>query len=237
MEFKARKPLGTKAYGSIPHLPTSRMGPADHSCHDGQSAICTVRARDKHDRIIVTEKLDGACMTVAKINGQIVPITRAGYHANDASFEHLRLFGPWVKAREAQFDNALQEGQRMCGEWLAMAHGTLYDLCGTPPFIVFDVIKGHSRVSYNEMMLAAKVAGMPTAKVLSDGPPFSVDQAMSALGVYGFHGAKEQVEGAVWRVERMGQFDFNAKFVHHDKQDGKYLPGIGGVNPIWMSPL
>ena len=50
--MSAFKPIG-KAYGHIPHLPTSRMGPADKHCHEGQSRICTEKVRDRHDEIIV----------------------------------------------------------------------------------------------------------------------------------------------------------------------------------------
>jgi hypothetical protein len=38
------------------------------------------------------------------------------------------------------------------------------------------------------------------------------------------HGAIDQVEGAVWRVERKGIVDFLVKYVRHDKEDGKYFP-------------
>lgn len=61
------KPLGHKAYGSIPHLPNSRLGVGDYHCHEGQARICCEKARDKHDRIIVTEKLDGSNVCVANI--------------------------------------------------------------------------------------------------------------------------------------------------------------------------
>jgi hypothetical protein len=54
-----RKPLGMKNYGHIAHLPGSRMGPGDHSCELGQARIATLKARDRHDQIIVQEKLDG----------------------------------------------------------------------------------------------------------------------------------------------------------------------------------
>lgn len=53
-----KKPLGIKNYGSIGHLPGSRMGPADHHCPEGQGTICTTLARDKFDKIIVQEKFD-----------------------------------------------------------------------------------------------------------------------------------------------------------------------------------
>lgn len=75
------KPLGRKAYGSIGHLPGSRLGPGDHHVHAGQGRICTLVARDRHDQIIVTEKVDGSCCAVAKVEGQILALGRAGYPA------------------------------------------------------------------------------------------------------------------------------------------------------------
>ena len=54
------KPLGIKAYGSIGHLPNSRLGPGDHAVNEGQARICTEAPRDKYDTITVQEKLDGA---------------------------------------------------------------------------------------------------------------------------------------------------------------------------------
>jgi hypothetical protein len=46
------RPLKRKAYGSIPHLPNSRTGPGDHHIPEGQTRICTERARPG-DTIIV----------------------------------------------------------------------------------------------------------------------------------------------------------------------------------------
>jgi len=90
------KPLGIRAYGHIPHLPGSRLGPGDHKVHEGQARIATEKARDRHDRIIVQEKLDGSCVSVAKINGEIVPLGRAGYRAVSSPYEmHIR-FATWV---------------------------------------------------------------------------------------------------------------------------------------------
>jgi len=75
------KPLGHKAYGSIPHLPYSRLGPGDHHIGQGQAEIATKKARDKNDLIIVQEKLDGSNCSVAKINGKIIALGRSGYLA------------------------------------------------------------------------------------------------------------------------------------------------------------
>lgn len=88
-------------------------------------------------------------------------------------------------------------------------------------------------------MARIKSGRFVTPKVLSDGPPVSIDAALSMLKRYGFHGALEWIEGAVWRIERnrlkdkgLGNFggrqpsvDFLVKYVRPDKIDGKYLNG------------
>lgn len=51
-----------KNYGHIAHLPGSRMGPGDHSCELGQARIATLKARDRHDHVIVQEKLSTPTM-------------------------------------------------------------------------------------------------------------------------------------------------------------------------------
>ena len=48
---------------------------------EGQKAIACEKLRDKHDRIIVQEKLDGSNVGIAKIDGNIMALTRAGYMA------------------------------------------------------------------------------------------------------------------------------------------------------------
>jgi len=233
--LKPAKPLGAKAYGSIGHLPSSRMGPGDHSVHEGQAAICNVKPR-RGDRIVVSEKLDGACMAVANVEGQIIGLTRAGYKATDALYEHLRRFDPYVDEHYAAFEAILRPGERLVGEWLAMAHGTIYDNRhpSFAPFIPFDIIRGTDRVLRDEFVERVGDRFI-VARTLADGAePFSVEAALEALGTYGFHGATEPVEGAVWRVERDGRVDFLAKYVRPDKIDGKYLPDVSGEPPIWM---
>ena len=120
----ARKPLGIKAYGRIPHLPGSRRGPGDYGLDEAQARILTSKARDKHDTIIVQEKLDGSCVAIAKLAGQIVPLIRAGYLAMESHYEQHRMFAGWVFERWSLFETLLEEGERLCGEWLAQAHGT-----------------------------------------------------------------------------------------------------------------
>ena len=178
------------------------------------------------------EKLDGACCSVANIGGEIVALSRSGFRAADGLYEHIKLFDTYVKTHERHFAKALRPNERLVGEWLAMAHGTIYG--AGDPFVAFDLMTGSERLPHDMMRDVAERAIIPTAHILSDGPPVSVSDAMAMLGEYGHHGAIEAPEGAVWKIERAGAFDFNCKFVRHDKVDGKYMPGIGRDEPIWM---
>ncbi|MBM2811252.1 MAG: hypothetical protein HW416_2011 [Chloroflexi bacterium] len=226
------KPLGSKAYGSIPHLPGSRLGPGDHHCHEGQAIICTQRARDRHDRVIVQEKLDGSCVAVAKVGGRILALTRAGYEAHTSPWEQHQLFEAWVwQEAYERLEGALYEGERLCGEWLAQAHGTRYEL-PHPPFVPFDLMVRDTRLPFGEFAERMAAAGFVTPRLIHDGGPFAVDDALARLEPSG-HGALDPVEGAVWRVERRGQVDFLAKFVRADKVDGVYLPEVSGAEAVW----
>ena len=228
---KAVKPLGRKAYGSIGHLPGSRLGPGDHRIANGQVRICTERARDRRDRVIVEEKLDGSNVAVARVNGAIVPLIRAGYRAEASRFEQHHLFAGWVYGRRALFAALLEEGERIVGEWLAQAHGTRYEL-RHDPFVAFDLMREDRRASRDEFR--ARVAGaLVTPHVLSEGPPCPIGRVVELLADGGGHGAVDPPEGAVWRVERDGRVDFLAKWVRPDKTDGRYLPEISGGEPMW----
>lgn len=228
----SKKPLGRRAYGSIPHLPGSRMGPADHHCHEGQARIATEKARDRHDRIIVQEKVDGSCVAVAKVDGQILALGRAGYLAETSPFEQHHHFAQWVRVNAHRLHGVLSEGQRLVGEWLAQAHGTRYDL-PHDPFVAFDLMEGTKRYGHDVTSVAAGLAKLPIPHVLHDGPPLSVEDACELLGEHGHHGALDPVEGAVWRVERKGEVDFLVKWVRPDKVDGCYLPELTGGEPVW----
>ena len=225
--MKEHKPLGIKNYGSIGHLPNSRMGPADHHVHEGQAVICTTKKRDKNDVIIVTEKLDGSNVGVAILNGQVLALGRSGYLASTSKYKQHQMFSDWVKQNENRFKALLSEGQRCIGEWLAQVHGTKYDL-QHEPFVIFDIMEGHKRLPWSITRPRVINGGFILPQEVNYGQPCSVETAMERLGEHGFHGAIDPIEGAVWRVERNGEFDFMAKFVRSDKQDGKYLPEQNG---------
>lgn len=227
------KPLGIKAYGSIPHLPQSRMGPGDHSCTEGQANIATVKTRDKYDKVIVQEKLDGSCCAVAKIEGVIVPLTKSGYRAESSRYEQHHMFCGWVlmQTQWERFDALLEERERVVGEWMVQAHGTQYDL-PHEPFVAFDIMTEHTRVPHLEATERLSNIFI-TPCTYSVGPPISIERGMEMLGKHGASGALDPAEGLVWRVERFknGSYtvDFLVKYVRPDKIDGIYLPEISGI--------
>lgn len=216
------KPLGYKAYGSIPHLPGSRLGDGDHHCHEGQAKIATLKARDKYDVIIVQEKLDGSCCSVAKINGQIVALGRAGYLATSSEFSVHHSFALYVEMNARRFSELLAEGERAVGEYLAQAIGTRYNL-PHEPFVVFDIMRGTKRAIVNEVCSRTMPLDFIAPRIISTGKVLPIETAMALVEPSG-HGAIDPVEGVIYRVERKGEVDFLTKFVRHDKEDGKYFP-------------
>jgi hypothetical protein len=225
------KPLGIKAYGSIPHLPGSRLGPGDHHVHPGQAIIATEKARDKHDVIIVQEKLDGSCCAVAKVDGRILALGRAGYLAESSEYPVHHSFAQYVKENAQRFKWLLQEGERVVGEYLAMAVGTVYNL-HHEPFVPFDIMRGKYRFPYATFYGRVKEHAFPVPNLISYGPPVAINKAMFLAEPSG-HGAVDPVEGVIYRIERSGEVDFLTKFVRHDKEDGKYFPEKNNGITTW----
>src|SRR5438132_1396303 len=241
-----RKPLGMKNYGHIAHLPGSVVGPGDHPWGLGQARIATWKARDRHDHVIVQEKLDGTNVGVARLDSILYPLVRAGYVADTSPFEQHWRFAQWVYANQDRFLAALRDGERLVGEWLMQAHGTRYQLTHEP-FVAFDLMVGNERARYDELVARVKNVDFVTPAVIHRGGPLSIEAAMKKLNTYGFHGASDPVEGAVWRIERNAlvnpgkngerdwTVDFLVKYVRPDKQDGTYLPEISGREVVWNS--
>lgn len=223
---KPAKPLGRKAYGTIGHLPLSRMGPGDHRVPEGQCDICIGKVRDKNDEVIVQEKLDGSCVAVARLDGTLHVLGRAGYPAYTSPYRQHWMFADWATERAERFAAVLEDGERLVGEWLAQAHGTRYNLEHREPFVAFDLMVGTVRACWCAFM--ERVGGVFSTPTPIHFGPIQPVAAMKRLGC-GFYGAAEQAEGIVYRVERRGDVDFLAKYVRADKVDGKYLPEVCGT--------
>lgn len=224
------------------------MGPADHKCDEGMATIATQKLRDRHDLVIIQEKVDGSNVGVAKINRKIVPLTRAGYLADTSPFEQHHFFAKWVSLpnQQKRFNDLLIEGERVCGEWLLQTHGTRYIL-QHEPFVPFDIIYGSVRTPWEEFRRRIIKNDFVLPNTIHIGGPLSIEDAMDKLQISG-HGAIDPVEGAVWRVERdrlknnnsserNHVVDFLVKYVRPDKRDGIYLPEVSGRQAIYNLPL
>jgi hypothetical protein len=130
------------------------------------------------------------------------------------------------------FRYVLQEGERVCGEWLMQAHGTIYKL-PHEPLVIFDLMKDHTRLQYDALLNRVKQGGFTVPKLLHRGNTISIQYAIDILGEHGYHGAVDKAEGCVWRIERKGVVDFLVKYVRPEKTDGIYLPEISKKEPIW----
>ena len=222
-----------RAYGSIPHLPGSRTGPADRHLDAARAAWCVDPARALDDAMVtVQEKLDGSCVAVLREGDTVRALGREGRLASASPNAARRMFARWVEAHRGRFLALLGDGERAVGEWLALAHGTRYALTHEP-FVVFDLMRGAERALVCDVEARAGAQGFSTPHALHRGAPLPVADALAALGERGFHGAADPAEGVVYRVERAGSVGVVAKHVRHGKADGRWLPENTGLPALW----
>lgn len=127
------------SFGSIPHLPESRES-ENHRLLPQNAAIFYKQG------VLISEKLDGCCMGVLKRKGELLPIQRYGYTAATSHRKHHRLFDYWVNKNKEKFD-FMENEDVVWGEWMAMAHGSLYALPKPEDtFVVFDYYKYDERL-------------------------------------------------------------------------------------------
>lgn len=232
IETRNTKPLGRRAYGSIPHLPGSRRGTGDHGLDDLQARLLTVKTRDAKDTVFVQEKLDGSNVAVAKINGETIALIRAGYAALQSNWLQHHHFAAWVADNRERFEALLSEGERCVGEWLMEAHGTRYNLLHEP-FVIFDIMRGGiDRVTNPVLLARCGAQKFITPRMIHAGGVISISEVLTKLEPSG-HGALDPVEGAVWRIEREGKVDFLGKYVRPEKIDGAYLESVSGKDPVY----
>ena len=233
--MKNTKPLGRKSYGSIPHVSFSRRDSEDGFISEGQESIIFKKCRDWRDLIIIQEKLDGSNCSVAKKEGEIIALGRSGYLAKTSPFEMHHMFSGWVNENAYRFNGMLEEGERVCGEWLAVAHGTIYKL-KHEPFVIFDKFTcDNKRMLYLDLVKLCSKANFHTPHLLHIGQSIPSKQIIKVLnGISSIHHYNnDEKEGFVMRCERNGSVDFLAKYVNADKIDGKYLGGIEDVYNIF----
>ncbi len=217
------KPLGHKAYGSIPHLPNSRLGPGEHCIPKQQANICLEKTRSKHEVVFVQEKLDGSNVAIAKINDEIIPLVRSGYRAESSKFKQHILFAGWVHDNQSRFNGLLKNGERLCGEWLAQAHGTRYQFTHEP-FVAFDIMREDIRIGLDEFYDRVQSFDFVRPRIIHIGGACPLEKALKKLDEEeSYHHPLERIEGLIYRVEKNDLMLFIAKYVRPDKVDGKYF--------------
>ena len=240
------KPLRKKCYGRICHLPGSQTSTRDRTCNIGDRRLAIEIFPNPFYRVIVSEKLDGSSVGVAKMgSGNCIPLVRSGYRAEETKYFQHKLFAKWVYDNFKRFNDLLRTGERACGEWMALAHGTRYKL-HHEPFVIFDIMEGNNRICQDVLQERSSKYEFITPHIIHRGGPLPIKDALEKLGTYGFHGALDPVEGAVWRIERKKlvnpyenwgprewRFEAIVKYVKPDKKFGCYFPERTGDKPIW----
>lgn len=246
---KQRKPVGNRrVMRSVPHFSDSRLGPSDKYANPGHIDIATKKTRDRHDLVTVTEKLDGCAMGITLVDNVIYPLTRGGNNAWSSPFPQHTAFAIWLQKNEQIFRSILDEHEIISGEWLALAHGTIYDLTNRSPFAIFDWQRtpkksNHrnrtvvNRYDWEYITETVRGTGLVTVPVLySDHAALPLSNALELLGEYGHYGATDKAEGVVYRVDRRGSGELLIKYVRHDKVDGLYMPSMAESTKetIWL---
>lgn len=221
-----------RLYAKIPHLPGSRVGPAERYAPAPLVARMVAEARDG-DRVIVSEKLDGTCVAIVATDAGIEARGRDGKPCALSRNDGRRAFAAWVAAHAARFAS-LAPGERLMIEWLALAHGTRYALPHGPA-VAIDGFTGDTRWPLAETIARATAARLPIATVLHDGGALAIADADLRLGAHGHHGAIDRAEGVMYRLERDGAVLALAKCVRPDKRAGIYLADHSGADPVWNS--
>jgi hypothetical protein len=227
------KPLGGKAYGSIPHLPGSKHTDVSDRGLDEKGAKWFTDYSSNKDYWYLLEKLDGSSVCVADIGGSLIPLTRSGYSAKTSRYEQHQIFHKWVNENILKF-NHLMDGHKINGEWLYQAHGTRYDIFERNQlFVAFDYFIDDIRQPYKTLVDYCREFGLCHAPILYEGHSgIDIKMANNLLGEFGKWGARELAEGCVWRWERFGCEKLKkypimmAKFVRPQKEVGKYLKSI-----------
>lgn len=225
------KPLGGKAYGSIPHLPGSNRGQADRGIQPQHARIFCEKAPSPKHRVSLQVKLDGSCTGVWRDGNRLLSLTRSGYECHTSPYDQHKWFARWVEENEERFMRLLQPGERCMGEWLAEAHGTRYEL-HHEPFVAFDILQGSERITINNLMWRASAEGFVTPRLLHTGGAISIQDALELLKTP-HHGELDPVEGAVWRIELDDTVQDLAKYVRPDYVPGRYFSQISKSPTIY----
>jgi len=218
------KVLPYKTYNKIGHLSKSRLGEGDHFIDEKTESQLTKQLTDPVAVIYVEEKLDGSNVCVVRWKGELRCLTRSGYDCEKSTQEQHRMFARWVHHRRDLFGILLSEEEdRVVGEWLALAHGTKYQIdSGYNVFIAFDLYKKEHEMRYFDRIKSFASVGLAMPRLLHVGGACTTNRAIKLLEEPSCH-KPEDAEGVIYRMERPGKIALKAKLVKKNKVDGKYL--------------
>lgn len=206
-----------KNFGSISHLPGSKMiDIQDKLLGKQETEWMTDRRKNRAtDIVIVTEKVDGMNAGVLKKDGLLYPIMRYGYDVRTSNVAWIRGFARFVEDRQERFWNLLNDGERICGEWILKTHTLRYDL-KHEPFVAFDIIdSNNNRDPYVKFIYRAKQYDFTTAGLVHIGEAMPSSMAIQLIGEGYHHVVGDRPEGVVYRYESNGRFICCGKFVSH----------------------
>lgn len=219
-----------RLFPRIGHLPGSRAAADDRHADPALAVRCTTRGH-VGDRVIVSEKLDGTCVTIGREGGAVVARGREGGRCDASPNVGRRAFAAWVASQPARWA-ALVEGERLVLEWLVLAHAVRYALPHEPA-VLLDLHRGGWR-PWDEVAARARALALPGAAVVHDGGPCPLDEARERLGRHGQHGARDPAEGLVYRIEGGdGRLRARAKWVRPGLVPGQWLADHGSGVHVW----
>jgi len=232
------KPLKVKNYGRIPHLSNSKLGISDSRIDWGQEKILTDKKSNKHEEIFAFEKYDGSNVGICKINNQIIGLTKGGYMAKSSSFVQHKIFSDWVLKTEGRWHSLLNEGERLVGEWLLIAHGLKYRI-NTEPLVIFDhFTTNNKRSSFNFLSDLSHRYEFNTPRLLHRGDAISVNKLLPILNKRtNAISSYKKPEGIVYRSEVNGEVKFLGKWVRSDFVQGEYIIGKKESELFWNMPI
>lgn len=221
------KPLSCKNYGSIKHIRGSKISDASDKIID-ERLEGIIFNPPKGWKIFTTEKMDGSNVGVGKVNGELVAIQRQGFLCQSSERLQHQLFVKYVEFWKSEFDELVNEGERITGEWLLQAHGMKYDIKDSCDlFRPFDIFTNENkRVPYQSFKEKMIYSIFEECKLISDKSNLNIDGLNHCCAV-------RNIEGVIFRAEKDGVFQFNTKYVRPDFEQGKYLPEVTGSEVVW----
>jgi hypothetical protein len=162
----------------------------------------------------------------------LVALGRDGKLCKNSRNTNRRAFAVWLERNQNRFD-WLQNLERLACEWLPVAHGTRYAFKHEPIVALdfFDAVG--TRATLQELQQKISNSSLKIPHVLHVGNAISLQAALEKLGTHGFHGALDQSEGLIYRLERTDKLLMLAKYVHHGKIDGVYLSDHTGQADVY----